>query len=82
MDEPTRRSDTFKTIAGLVLIAAIIIATFVYGNAQRKVQMEADRAAGITESSSCATYADRPINLVPVRCLRYFMGAPVSPDNK
>jgi hypothetical protein len=36
------KRDTVKTLAGLVVIAAIVVATFLYGNAQRQAQLKRD----------------------------------------
>jgi hypothetical protein len=33
------KRDTLKTIAGLVIIGLIVVATFLYGNAQRQTQL-------------------------------------------
>jgi hypothetical protein len=35
--------DTIKTLAGLVIIAVIVVATFLYGNAQRQSQLKHDQ---------------------------------------
>jgi cytoskeletal protein RodZ len=35
--------DTVKTLAGLVIIAVIVVATFLYGNAQRQAQLKHDQ---------------------------------------
>jgi hypothetical protein len=45
-------SDVLKTIAGLVVIALIVVATFMYGNAQREAQQKRDQAAKVTASPS------------------------------
>jgi len=37
------KRDTVKTLAGLVVIAAIVVATFAYGNAQRQNQLKHDQ---------------------------------------
>lgn len=37
------RSDLLKTIAGLVIIGLIVVATFMYGNAQREAQLKRDQ---------------------------------------
>lgn len=37
------KRDTVKTLAGLVVIAIIVIATFMYGNAQRQSQLKHDQ---------------------------------------
>lgn len=38
------KRDTVKTLAGLVVIAVIVVATFLYGNAQRQAQLNRDNA--------------------------------------
>jgi len=35
--------DTLKTVAGLIIIGGIVVATFWYGNAQRQTQLAHDR---------------------------------------
>jgi hypothetical protein len=35
--------DTVKTLAGLVIIAIIVVATFLYGNSQRQAQLKHDQ---------------------------------------
>ncbi len=48
--------DAVKTIIGLVIIAAIVVATFLYGNAQRKAQVNHDQAAKQqTQATAMAT---------------------------
>ena len=37
------KRDTIKTIAGLIIIGAIVVATFLYGNSQRKAQLAHDQ---------------------------------------
>ena len=37
--------DTLKTLAGLTVIALIVVATFLYGNAQRQAQLKRDQQA-------------------------------------
>jgi hypothetical protein len=37
------KRDTIKTIAGLVIIGGIVVATFLYGNAQRQTQLAHDQ---------------------------------------
>lgn len=37
------KRDTLKTILGLVIIGAIVVATFMYGNAQRTAQLNKDK---------------------------------------
>ena len=37
------KRDTIKTIAGLVIIGGIVVATFLYGNAQRQAQLAHDQ---------------------------------------
>ena len=37
------RSDTIKTVAGLVIIGGIVVATFLYGNSQRQAQLAHDQ---------------------------------------
>jgi hypothetical protein len=37
------KRDTLKTIAGLFIIALIVVATFMYGNAQRQAQLKRDQ---------------------------------------
>lgn len=36
------KRDTLKTLAGLIIIGGIVVATFLYGNAQRKEQLAND----------------------------------------
>jgi len=38
------KRDTVKTIIGLVIIGLIVVATFLYGNAQRQAQLKHDQA--------------------------------------
>jgi hypothetical protein len=48
--------DAVKTVIGLVIIAAIVVATFLYGNAQRKSQAKQDQAARQqTQTTTMAT---------------------------
>jgi len=37
------KRDTVKTFAGLIIIAAIVVATFLYGNSQRQAQLAHDQ---------------------------------------
>lgn len=37
------KSDTIKTIIGLIVIGGIVVATFMYGNAQRQAQLNHDQ---------------------------------------
>lgn len=37
------KRDTLKTLAGLIIIGGIVVATFMYGNAQRKAQLTRDQ---------------------------------------
>jgi LPXTG-motif cell wall-anchored protein len=37
------KRDTAKTIVGLVIIAGIVVATFMYGNSQRQAQLKHDQ---------------------------------------
>src|SRR5258708_4814973 len=37
------KRDTVKTLAGLLVIAVIVVATFMYGNAQRQSQLKHDQ---------------------------------------
>jgi LPXTG-motif cell wall-anchored protein len=37
------KRDTVKTLAGLIVIAIIVVATFMYGNAQRQSQLKHDQ---------------------------------------
>jgi cytoskeletal protein RodZ len=59
--ERTMKRDTLKTLAGLVVIAVIVVATFLYGNAQRQAQLRRDQdlkkqqAANQTPPSNSAT---------------------------
>ncbi len=39
------KRDTVKTIAGLIIIVGIVVATFMYGNAQRQKQLAEDQKA-------------------------------------
>jgi hypothetical protein len=39
------KRDTLKTLAGLLIIGVIVVATFMYGNAQRQAQIKRDEAA-------------------------------------
>jgi LPXTG-motif cell wall-anchored protein len=39
------KRDTLKTLAGLLIIGVIVVATFMYGNAQRQAQIKRDQAA-------------------------------------
>jgi high-affinity Fe2+/Pb2+ permease len=55
------KRDTVKTLAGLVIIGVIVVATFMYGNAQRQAQLkhdqqvkqqQQDQASSATKSST------------------------------
>lgn len=37
------KSDTIKTVIGLIVIGGIVVATFLYGNAQRQAQLSHDQ---------------------------------------
>lgn len=45
--------DTVKTLAGLVIIAVIVVATFLYGNAQRQNQLKHD--ANVSKQQAAAS---------------------------
>jgi len=45
------KRDTVKTLAGLVVIAAIVVATFAYGNAQRQKQIKHDQDVKAQQAS-------------------------------
>ncbi|HUD11578.1 MAG TPA: hypothetical protein VMS08_04145 [Candidatus Saccharimonadia bacterium] len=46
--------DTVKTLAGLVIIAAIVVATFVYGNTQRQSQLKHDQQIKLQQQASAS----------------------------
>lgn len=46
------KRDTFKTLAGLLVIAVIVVATFLYGNAQRQAQLKHDQTAKNQETAN------------------------------
>ena len=37
------KRDTVKTLAGLIIIGGIVVATFLYGNSQRQAQLAHDQ---------------------------------------
>ncbi len=46
------KRDTVKTLAGLLVIAVIVVATFVYGNSQRQAQLKHDQEVKNQEVAS------------------------------
>ncbi len=59
--------DAIKTVAGLVVIALIVVATFLYGNAQRQAQIRHDQdvknqqtASGSPQTAASATPKSTP----------------------
>jgi len=44
--------DTVKTLAGLVIIAVIVVATFLYGNAQRQAQLKHDQQIKLQQAKT------------------------------
>lgn len=70
-DYHPRNRDGLKTIIGLIIVAAIVIATFMYGNYARK---HPEAVTAPTPSPSpCEYYANYTIDTVPARCLSHFM---------
>jgi hypothetical protein len=49
------KRDTVKTLAGLLVIAVIVVATFVYGNSQRQAQLKHDQEVKNQEVASNRT---------------------------
>lgn len=49
------KRDTVKTLAGLVVIAVIVIATFIYGNSQRQAQVKQDNNVKQQDAKASAT---------------------------
>jgi hypothetical protein len=55
------KRDTLKTLAGLIIIGGIVVATFLYGNSQRQAQLKHDQdvkkqqAAKAQEQAKAAT---------------------------
>jgi len=47
--------DTVKTLAGLVIIGVIVVATFLYGNAQRQNQLKHDVSVSKSQAGSSAS---------------------------
>jgi len=37
------KRETLKTLAGLIVIVGIVVATFMYGNSQRQAQLKHDQ---------------------------------------
>ncbi len=52
--------DTVKTLAGLVLIGIIVLATFVYGNSQRQAQLRHDQDVKQQQAKAGATVTAKP----------------------
>jgi hypothetical protein len=52
--------DTVKTLAGLLVIGAIVVATFLYGNAQRQSQLKHDQNVKNQQASSLAQAPSTP----------------------
>jgi LPXTG-motif cell wall-anchored protein len=50
--------DTVKTLSGLLVIGAIVVATFLYGNAQRQSQLKHDQAVKNQQASTQQQGAD------------------------
>jgi len=44
--------DLLKTVAGVVIVGAVIVATFLYGNHQSQLQQQKDQAARQTAQST------------------------------
>lgn len=47
--------DTVKTLAGLVVIGVIVVATFLYGNAQRQNQLKHDASVSKSQANAGAS---------------------------
>lgn len=48
---PKVSRDTVKTVGGVVLIAVIVVGTFLYGNTQRQNQLRKDQTAKQTQTN-------------------------------
>ena len=51
------KRDTVKTIAGLIIIVGIVVATFMYGNAQRQKQLAEDQKAKQQQEATAQQHA-------------------------
>ncbi len=51
------KRDTIKTLIGLFIIGLIVVATFMYGNAQRQAQQKRDQATNKPQPSPSRTVA-------------------------
>jgi LPXTG-motif cell wall-anchored protein len=51
------KRDTVKTLAGLLVIAVIVVATFMYGNAQRQSQLKHDKQVKAQQDAKAAEQA-------------------------
>jgi LPXTG-motif cell wall-anchored protein len=47
--------DTLKTILGLIVIVLIVVATFLYGNAQRQAQLKRDQEVKQQQTAQTST---------------------------
>lgn len=56
--------DTVKTLAGLLVIGVIVVATFLYGNAQRQSQLKHDQTVKNQQASNLKT--DQPTSTATV----------------
>lgn len=53
------KRDTLKTLAGLAIIAIIVVATFVYGSAQRQAQLKHDQEAKKQQEAAAGDQAKK-----------------------
>lgn len=52
--------DTVKTLAGLIIIGGIVVATFLYGNAQRQAQLSHDQEVKKQQEAKVAAATTSP----------------------
>jgi hypothetical protein len=53
------KRDTIKTLVGLVIIGVIVVATFLYGNAQRQAQLRHDQDIKNQQAAAAAEQAKK-----------------------
>lgn len=64
-EHPVTR-DTIKTLLGLIIIVAIVVATFLYGNAQRQSQQKHDSQLSTQVSPSASSSPAASVSTAPV----------------